>query len=262
MINVNLEGFISGQEIHKTIESKNKRYDIWVSRVIKYADLQEGIDFRTKVYKSTGGRPFTDYEFTINAAKEICLLERNEKGKDLRRWLIGLSNKVDNSSLLTHEQIIEVIRMVKVFAIYEHRMMAREKNKENYLANSLLLNPSKAKNKGLIFAEFNIWRNKVLSTGKEQLNKRLMEYCLVNGHPNKKNLSQDDVLTLMGEYESIKNAVWDILVSKNKSEELAMNLASLAQEVAKEIQPFMQRLNENNLFFQKIENEEVQKVLN
>jgi anti-repressor protein len=84
MLKINANNRVSGLEIHKTIESKNKRFDIWVKRVIEYADLQANIDFSTKVYESTGVRPFTDYEFTIDAAKEICLLEKNQKGKQMK----------------------------------------------------------------------------------------------------------------------------------------------------------------------------------
>lgn len=47
-----------------------------------------------------------DYEFTLDAAKEICSLERNEKGKQIRRWLIDLSNQRENKDLLTHDEVV------------------------------------------------------------------------------------------------------------------------------------------------------------
>jgi anti-repressor protein len=93
MIEINERGKIFGEEIHKSIESKLADYSIWVKRKIEYADLIEGIDFTTILLQSTGGRPKKEYEFTIDAAKEICLLEKNKKGKEIRRWLIGLSKQ-------------------------------------------------------------------------------------------------------------------------------------------------------------------------
>ena len=142
MLKINANNMVSGLEIHRTIESKNKRFDIWVKRVIQYADLEPIKDFCTKVYESTGGRPFTDYEFTIDAAKEICLLEKNEKGKQVRKWLISLSNQVESAKLLSPKQVLEIMKMIKIFSVYEHRKMAINKNLTNYIDTALAIHPN------------------------------------------------------------------------------------------------------------------------
>lgn len=43
--------------------------------------FQEDIDFASFSTKSTGGRPSTDYALSIDCAKEISMLQRNEKGR-------------------------------------------------------------------------------------------------------------------------------------------------------------------------------------
>lgn len=40
--------------------------------------------------ESTGGRPATDYQITIEMAKEIAMIQRNEKGKQARQYFIQL----------------------------------------------------------------------------------------------------------------------------------------------------------------------------
>jgi anti-repressor protein len=37
-----------------------------------------------------GGRPATDHQLTIEMAKELCMLQRNEKGKQARKYFIEL----------------------------------------------------------------------------------------------------------------------------------------------------------------------------
>lgn len=261
MLKINANNKVSGLEIHRTIESRNKRFDIWVKRAIEYADLKPNIDFSTKVYESTGGRPFTDYEFTIDAAKEICLLERNEKGKQIRRWLIDISKQVENAGLVSRQQVLEIVKMIKVFSVYEHRKMALAKNSENYIANAIAIHPEYSKNKNLLFTKFHQWRNEVLQTGKEVLAERIKEYCLIERKRIPAKFTQDEALTLMGDYEQIKNAVWVLLCSQGKSEEIINNICALAHDLAKEMKPFLERLNESNMFFQKIENNEVRGIL-
>jgi phage anti-repressor protein len=261
MLKINASNMVSGLEIHKTIESKNKRFDIWVKRVIEYADLEPNKDFCTKVYESTGGRPFTDYEFTLDAAKEICLLEKNAKGKQVRKWLIQMSNQVENAGLVSHKQVLEIVKMIKVFSVYEHRKSAFNKNAENYVSNALIIHPEYSKNTGLLYAKFLSWRNEVLKTGKDVLSQRVKEYCLIERKRIPARFTQDEALTLMGEYEQIKNAIWDLLCSQGKSEEMINNICALAQDLAKEMRPFLERLNESNLFFQKIDSNEVKSIL-
>lgn len=38
--------------------------------------------------ESTGGKPDPDHQLTIDMAKEICMLQRTEKGKQFRQYFI------------------------------------------------------------------------------------------------------------------------------------------------------------------------------
>jgi anti-repressor protein len=62
-------------------------YDKWFPRMCEYG-FSEGIDFSTFLSESTGGRPATDHQLTIDMAKEIAMLQRTEKGKQARQYFI------------------------------------------------------------------------------------------------------------------------------------------------------------------------------
>lgn len=48
--------------------------------------FDEGKDFIQISEQSTGGRPSTDYILSLDAAKEISMLQRTEKGKQARTY--------------------------------------------------------------------------------------------------------------------------------------------------------------------------------
>jgi anti-repressor protein len=119
MININEENKVDGLDIHLVVESKTP-YHKWVKRRINEADLIEGEDFWTSLSESTGGRKETNYFFTINSAKEIALLERNSKGQKLRRYLVGLSNKVDNHQLLDSKKAAFALLLINTFKFTQY----------------------------------------------------------------------------------------------------------------------------------------------
>lgn len=52
--------------------------------------FEESKDFWTKMSKSTGGRPSTEYELSIDMAKQICMIQRTPEGKQIRQYFIDL----------------------------------------------------------------------------------------------------------------------------------------------------------------------------
>lgn len=56
--------------------------------------------FRHFLSKSTGGRPATDAQLTIDMAKEICMLQRNEKGKQARQYFLKIEKAWNNPEMI------------------------------------------------------------------------------------------------------------------------------------------------------------------
>lgn len=82
---------VSGRELHKALEVETP-YHKWFPRMCEYG-FSEGTDFWTFLSESTGGRPSTDHRLSIPMAKEICMIQRSEKGKQFRQYFIEIENQ-------------------------------------------------------------------------------------------------------------------------------------------------------------------------
>ena len=80
------EPSVSGRELHEFLKVATP-YDKWFPRMAEYG-FSEGKDFSTFLSESTGGRPSTDHLLTIDMAKEICMIQRTEVGKQARQYFI------------------------------------------------------------------------------------------------------------------------------------------------------------------------------
>jgi phage anti-repressor protein len=250
----------SAKEIHSKLGISTK-FANWIKYNLQRTELENGKDFALNLEQSTGGRPSTDYLLTRDSAITLIVISGGKKSKQLRDEVVQSYIKEQTGGSFSHQQVLEIHKMIKVFSVYEHRKLALTKNVENYVSNTLIIHPEYSKNTGLLYAKFHAWRNEVLKTGKDVLSQRVKEYCLIERKRIPARFTQDEALTLMGEYEQIKNAIWDLLCSQGKSEEMINNICALAQDLAKEMKPFLERLNESNLFFQKIDSNEVKGIL-
>lgn len=79
---------VSARDLHEFLEV-GADYRHWFPRMCEYG-FTEGQDFRSFLTESTGGRPAQDAQLTIEMAKEICMLQRNVKGKIARQYFIQL----------------------------------------------------------------------------------------------------------------------------------------------------------------------------
>ncbi|MCH5203119.1 MAG: antA/AntB antirepressor family protein [Oscillospiraceae bacterium] len=83
---------VSGRELHAALEVKEK-YTDWFKRMCEYS-FTNGVDFTLVSVKSETNNPknpyttITDHSLTIPMAKELCMLQRNEKGKEFRQYFI------------------------------------------------------------------------------------------------------------------------------------------------------------------------------
>ncbi|AGQ28123.1 phage antirepressor KilAC domain-containing protein [Streptococcus pyogenes] len=85
-VNDNHEPVVSGRDLHKVLEIKTA-YKDWFPRMAEYG-FEEGQDFSSFLSKSTGGRPSQDHVLKLDMAKEIAMLQRNEKSKEVRKYFI------------------------------------------------------------------------------------------------------------------------------------------------------------------------------
>ncbi|MTB78856.1 oxidoreductase [Streptococcus uberis] len=89
-LNENHEPVVSARDLHKGLEVKSK-YNDWLKRMLDYG-FSEGIDYiaitQKKVTAQGNQSEFIEHIFNLDAAKEIAMIQRNEKGKEVRRYFI------------------------------------------------------------------------------------------------------------------------------------------------------------------------------
>lgn len=85
-LNDNQEPVVSGRELHRVLEIRTA-YKDWFPRMTEYG-FEEGQDFSSFLSKSTGGRPSQDHVLKLDMAKEIAMLQRNDKSKQVRKYFI------------------------------------------------------------------------------------------------------------------------------------------------------------------------------
>lgn len=79
---------VSARDLHDFLEVKTA-YKDWFPRMCEYG-FTEGEDFCSFLSESTGGRPAQDAVLTIDMAKELCMIQRNEKGKQARQYFLQI----------------------------------------------------------------------------------------------------------------------------------------------------------------------------
>lgn len=80
---------VMGRQLHEALEVKTE-YKKWFERMAEYG-FSENEDFVRVTQKcpTLGGmQNMTDHQLTIPMAKEICMLQRSEKGKQFRQYFI------------------------------------------------------------------------------------------------------------------------------------------------------------------------------
>lgn len=84
------EPTVTGRELHEFLEVET-RYNDWFRRMCDYG-FSEGVDFYSILSKTgeLGGRPSTDHQLSIPMAKELCMIQRTERGKQARQYFIAI----------------------------------------------------------------------------------------------------------------------------------------------------------------------------
>lgn len=91
-VNKNNEQVVSGRDLHEFLEI-NTPYVKWFNRMLEYK-FEENIDYLVTdifVHNSKGGRQTQiDHILKMDMAKEICMIQRTEKGRKARRYFIEI----------------------------------------------------------------------------------------------------------------------------------------------------------------------------
>lgn len=95
---------VSGRELHEFLGVK-ARYNDWFLRMVEYG-FEEGKDFCSFLSESTGGRPSTDHQLTIPMAKELCMIQRNERGKQARQYFLKVEEQWNSPEAVMRRAVL------------------------------------------------------------------------------------------------------------------------------------------------------------
>jgi len=102
-VNENNEQVVSGRELHKFLEVKS-RFNDWFNNRIEMYGFTENVDFVaiTKILVTAQGNKssYKDYLMKISMAKELAMIENNEKGKVIRKYFIECENMWNSPEMI------------------------------------------------------------------------------------------------------------------------------------------------------------------
>lgn len=125
---------VSARELHDRL-GVGTRFDIWFNRMTEYGFSAENGDFLLVDQKRTTNNPknpwveITDYNISIDMAKEICMIQRNEAGKMFRRYFIEVERQWSQIVKSPIERILanSVDQLEAVEAIKEVLLVEKQK---------------------------------------------------------------------------------------------------------------------------------------
>ena len=106
-INGNAVETVSARELHEFL-GNGDMFANWIKhRVEKYGfvENQDFISFLVATKKPNGGRPSQEYYITLDMAKQLAMVENNEKGMQVRKYFIECEKKL-NSTTTTQVQVV------------------------------------------------------------------------------------------------------------------------------------------------------------
>lgn len=106
LIKVSNEGAVSARDLHQFFDSQ-ERFSKWWDRMRQYG-FEENVDYVGCTFWYTrANQELQDYALTLSAAKEIAMLQRNDKGKIARQYFIECEKRLkEQPKLMSTEEMI------------------------------------------------------------------------------------------------------------------------------------------------------------
>lgn len=126
---------ILARDLHFFIDAK-RQFANWINERIENYDFIEKQDYIIELVY-TKGRPRKEYYITLDMAKELCMVENNEKGRQARRYFIECEKRLKNleqekmQKLAFHQSLGYKSQLAQQKEKYENKIKALKYDLEN-----------------------------------------------------------------------------------------------------------------------------------
>ena len=137
----NDEQYVSGRDLHMFLEIETP-YPKWFSRMCEYG-FTENLDFKAdkNVRVQLEGnrnvsREVINHNLTIEMAKQLCMLARNDKGREAREYFIEVEKEWNSPEKVMSRALKianNVINEQKVLIAYQEQQIAEFKPVKDYV---------------------------------------------------------------------------------------------------------------------------------
>ncbi len=196
LININLkeDNPVDARELYTFLETKSKFAD-WIRNRIKEYGFIENQDFVavSKILEN-GGRTI-EYAVTLDMAKELSMVERNKKGREVRRYFIEIEKE--------YRKMVKVLTSSDYDAFYLRFLHLLETAREKVGTNKKLAEILGMSINAYYMLKASPHKAKVSGASIMRVEEQLLK---ITGEDKKQNaISKDKKLSLMHDISKIKD---------------------------------------------------------
>lgn len=115
---------VSGRELHEALEIETP-YRIWFPRMCEYGFTEDEDYTPYKFVHPQNKQEATDHQLTIPMAKEICMIQRSEKGKQFRQYFIEIENRWNTPEAVMARALQMANRQIEEIKHYNKTLEAK-----------------------------------------------------------------------------------------------------------------------------------------
>ena len=157
-LNENQEPVVSGRQLHKVLGVRTA-YKDWFPRMTEYG-FAENEDFSSFLSKSTGGRPKQDHVLKLDMAKEIAMIQRTDKGKEVRQYFIQVEKDFNSPEKI----------MARALKIADRKIIKLEATIEEQRPKVIFANAVSASHTSILVGDFaKLMRQNGLNFGQNRM---------------------------------------------------------------------------------------------
>ena len=106
---------LSARELHEFL-GVSTRYNDWIKRMVEYG-FNENTDYQAITQKRVTAQgnetSFIDHEITLDMAKEIAMIQRSDRGKEVRQYFLELERRWNSTEAVMNRALEYSRKQVK-----------------------------------------------------------------------------------------------------------------------------------------------------